>query len=293
MKQTRPETLPSHHSHTPRASPSHAAVVAARMRIRPQSRVSILNTLYVGELARLATMAQYGSLYGGAVSPVLSGRSTAGRVAGHRHAFYLPTDEDGDGVLDHLTVYAVGGLDYREQSALLRVRSLWHGTLNGSRLSMQASGDRIELAFERFLLASDLRAWPRMFGPAKTWRSSTPFVLIRYPKQYRDGRAKLNEAGRQKDGPEDQLLDEWERRRVDDPTLPSICRMERLDYLTLLDGQLLSWTAFCRRRAQGGGTSSDFAFGLEIEFDEPVRQRPIALGYACHFGLGQFASVGT
>ena len=30
-----------------------------------------------------------------------------------------------------------------------------------------------------------------------------------------------------------------------------------------------------------------FGYGFEIEFAEPV-QGPIALGYGCHFGLGQF-----
>lgn len=261
------------------------------MRILPQSPVSTLNALQVGELARLAAMAHFGALNGGAVSPVLSGRATGGRVVGHRHAFYLPTDEDSDGVLDHLTVYAVGGLDYREQTALLRIRSLWHGAVYGSHSSIQAMNDRVEVAFDRYMSATDLDAWPRMFGPARIWRSSTPFVLTRYPKQYRDGRAKLNDAGLQHDGPEDQLLREWDRRRADDSTLPRICRMERLEHLSLCDGQLLSWTAFRRRRAQGGGSSSDFAFGFEIEFDGPVRRQPVALGYACHFGLGQFVGA--
>jgi len=31
-------------------------------------------------------------------------------------------------------------------------------------------------------------------------------------------------------------------------------------------------------------------FGFEVVFSEPVRG-PIALGYGCHFGLGQFVPV--
>ena len=41
---------------------------------------------------------------------MLSGKDAAGKpLKGHHHAFYVPTDEDGDGRLDHLTVWTPGG----------------------------------------------------------------------------------------------------------------------------------------------------------------------------------------
>ncbi|MFO0767833.1 MAG: hypothetical protein U0231_13835 [Nitrospiraceae bacterium] len=51
---------------------------------------------------------------------MLSGKDHQGkRLINHRHAYYLPTDEDGDGRLDHLTVYAAGGFDPDERGAAL------------------------------------------------------------------------------------------------------------------------------------------------------------------------------
>ena len=81
-------------------------------------------TLPLAEAARRALMSRYRKLmefdrYGRAVppdaerfaSPVFSGKDEQGiPIRGdHGHAFYLPTDEDGDGRLDHLTVFAQGG----------------------------------------------------------------------------------------------------------------------------------------------------------------------------------------
>ena len=52
-------------------------------------------------------------------SRILSGKSDAGVVAtGHGHAFYLPTDEDNDGRLDHLTLVASDGFGTDELRAI-------------------------------------------------------------------------------------------------------------------------------------------------------------------------------
>src|SRR5205823_2346433 len=42
----------------------------------------------------------------------------------HQHAFYLPTDEDGDGRLDHLTIFAPMGFNALELQGLGRLRRL-------------------------------------------------------------------------------------------------------------------------------------------------------------------------
>ncbi|HSW09323.1 MAG TPA: type I-U CRISPR-associated protein Csb2 [Bacillota bacterium] len=266
------------------------SIVAGRFKMDSRTALTVLDTLIVGEMARLSAMAQYGLAYGGLVSPVLSGRGAVERLQGHRHAFYFPADEDGDGFLDHLTVYALAGLGCQEQSALSNLKSLWWADGNSGRHGPGGVGGRIHLSFEGFLSAAELGACPRMFGPARMWRSCTPFVLVRYPKQHRDGRPKLNEAGRQIDGPEDQVLRDWERRRSENGTLPRIIRIKRVAHLQLANGRQIPWTAFLRRRTRGAGNSSDFAFGLELECEQPVSQYPLALGYACHYGLGHFAA---
>ena len=38
---------------------------------------------------------------------------------------------------------------------------------------------------------------------------------------------------------------------------------------------------------QGGGSNAGGAFNFELEFEEPFCG-PIALGFACHYGLGLF-----
>ncbi|MFH1699652.1 MAG: hypothetical protein ABIE07_03610 [Candidatus Zixiibacteriota bacterium] len=60
------------------------------------------------------------------VSPVFSGKHPDGKpINGHRHAFYLPTDEDGDGRLDHLLVFAAEPFNSSELAALDALRSVW------------------------------------------------------------------------------------------------------------------------------------------------------------------------
>src|SRR5207244_419852 len=62
------------------------------------------------------------------LSPILQGKDENGDPArSHIHAFYLPTDEDRDGRIDHITVYAAGRFSRDDVSALDRLRSLSFG----------------------------------------------------------------------------------------------------------------------------------------------------------------------
>src|SRR4051812_38334173 len=55
------------------------------------------------------------------LSPAFWGKDEYGRPRrGHEHAFFLPVDEDGDGRLDHLTVWAPMGFNHLERQALDR-----------------------------------------------------------------------------------------------------------------------------------------------------------------------------
>src|SRR5437764_1376605 len=52
-------------------------------------------------------------------SPALMGKTRAGvPLAGHEHAHFFVTDEDEDGRLDHLTVYAPCGFNHDDVEAL-------------------------------------------------------------------------------------------------------------------------------------------------------------------------------
>jgi CRISPR-associated protein Csb2 len=64
-------------------------------------------------------------------------------------------------------------------------------------------------------------------------------------------------------------------------------RVKKVDELQL-DGRSLAWRHFRQQRVFGEGRrGTDFGKGFEIEFAEEV-SGPIAVGYACHFGLGLF-----
>lgn len=264
--------------------PSKAAPFGVRWRLQASRPLRVEFTLHLGELARRAAMSRYGRMFGGRLSAVLSGRTETGPVRGHGYAHYLPEDEDGDGFVDHLTVFARDGLGGPE---LLALSGLEYLSWSGKSGEMGGEGGRLELKLDRHFYGGPCRLYP----PARVWRSATPFVLPRHPKRHRDGRLKLNDAGWQVEGPEEQLLREWEIRRASEPALPEITRIEQLSALPLKDGNAVHWRDFALRRIWGTARSSYLAYGLEVEFSEPVSGRPVALGYAAHFGLGRFIPV--
>ena len=100
-----------------------ATVVRFTMSGNPLPMTS--DTLRWGDLARKCAMAKYGRQNEGEKSELLSGKDEEGKpLKGHRHAFYVPTDEDVDGRLDHLTVWTPGRLSEREFRAIVSVRAL-------------------------------------------------------------------------------------------------------------------------------------------------------------------------
>lgn len=256
--------------------------VAARYALDRLPLPPVQEVLTVGEEARRAAMGRFGKRNQKAVSPILSGRGEHGPLEGHGHAFYLPSDEDGDGRIDHLTVYAPAGLGEKEQEALAGLQEIpW-----GSREQEEAR--RLRAAFLGFLNETGFeRSGMPQAVPSRYFTSATPYVLTRYPKLYRDGSPKLDGQGRQVDGPEDQVQKEWEDRRRQDPELPRLVTVHRKPRLELPGGRYVRWLTFRTRRRRGNGRSSGFVVGLTLEFEHPMGG-PLALGYGCHFGLGQF-----
>lgn len=249
--------------------------------------VSVLQTLRVGHVARRAAMSQYGKLTDGAHSWRLSGHEAKGPARqGHRHAFYLPLDDDGDGRLDHLLVFVPEGLNVTELNAVAALSYLqeavppWHLDVRLQRLLVRDEG-------------RDGVATLAACRPSTVWRSVTPFLLNRYPKRYRDGRPKWNERGEQIDGPEDQLRRELRLRPNGGEAARSVVRIERIACGLRTGGhsaQELGWDAFERQRPGARGAVRMPAYGFEVEFAEPVAG-PLALGYGNHFGLGMFRPV--
>ena len=228
------------------------------------------DTLRWGEVARRSAMSKY---YGR--SEKLSGKDTSGKpLSGHQHAFYLPTDENGDGRLDHLTVWTPGGLDEKEFRAIVSVEEL---NLGGGR-------DPVRLAYLAHGAAGDFEGVSCLFGKSKRWRSLTPYVLPRHTK-FRGPK----DEKRMVDGPEEQIRREVSLRYPKGPHLQDVEIVHNRERIEPMEsgrfGGFRPFEFFRYRR--GGGSNGGGAFNFTLEFEEPV-SGPIALGFACHYGLGLF-----
>jgi CRISPR-associated protein Csb2 len=231
----------------------------------------LTDALFLGERMRQALMAKSRGLNGSEHAlPVFSGKGADGvRLDDdHSHAFYLPSDEDSDGRIDHMTVYATQGFDKHAQQAIGKLKKLWG-----------ASGHDIYTVLIGFGQPHDYGGLAMRDGQApilaesRIWLSMTPYVLTRHPKK--NG----------KDSPSSQVARELLRRGF-----PAPDHIEQSDHSNIR-GKKLRWLEFRRLRNGGGGrVSSTLGFGFKIYFAQPVRG-PIALGYASHFGLGQFVAV--
>jgi CRISPR-associated protein Csb2 len=240
---------------------------------KPLPRVQ--ETLRVGEMTRVVAMGCYGRLNSGSVSSTLSGKVDGKPMASHQHAYYLPSDEDHDGFIDHLTVYSPVSFDEREKQALASIRTI----------PMGDAENKLQVLFLGFATKDDLIEIPHLFGPGRYWTSSTPLVLTRYPKFHSNGSPKINERGQQKDGVEDQIHREWEQVRMTNTDLPHLvnCRLE--PRLLISEQKSIRWLEFAIKRSRVKGVTSGLIYGVTLEFEEPVHG-PMAFGYSCHFGLG-------
>lgn len=276
---------------------------AARLVVQPTPTVArfildgtvlplVEDTLCVAEAARRTTMGIFRRieerrLYGGSTpegsplprSEVFSGKNADGEpLEGHRHASFLPTDEDGDGRLDHLTIVAGMGFGPGEVKALDRMRQL-----------KQDSGDPLNLV----LLAIgqlDAIAAPQMLGPATTWISATPFITTRYQKTRGVKRDPPELLGleNQRAFAQQVLVEQMVRLRQSRPDLPEPVSIEPLNAEHRMGAhrlRVIQFKRFRRKRGDDGGRRAAGAF--RIVFPTAVRG-PICLGHSCHFGLGLF-----
>jgi CRISPR-associated protein Csb2 len=233
-------------------------VYAIRFHLDAQPLPSLLRAVELGEAARDKILQRYARAEKQTPPSVLSGKDSDGRRRdGHRHAFYLATDDDLDGRLDHLVIWAPAGFDAASRRAVTGLDAL---PLDHDREA-------------RLMLLGTSGAVAQM-TPSPVWESLTPFVP---PRHLRRG-----------ERPEDQVRLEWTRRQAADPTLPELMEVEFLDRCTLHGGRTLHWLDFRPRwLRRGSPPPSNVAWGFRLHFADPVAG-PIALGYGCHYGLGQF-----
>jgi len=224
----------------------------------------VIETLSIGELTRRFLQGIYGRQNENAWSEVLGGKTNDGKpLKGHKHVFCLAADEDLDGRLDHVTLYAPDGFGTDEQRAMSALR----------RLRQVGGKPDLGVVMTGLGMVDDYRGL-KLLGPAKRWRSVSPFVPVRH--------AKIR-GGKLMESPEAQLALELQRRG-----LPTPVEVRSVPSLTLKDGRSVRWLEFRTERLTGQGRrGSGTGYGFEVEFAEPLRG-PLALGYGCHFGLGLF-----
>lgn len=126
---------------------------------------------------------------------------------------------------------------------------------------------------------------------SRVWISRTPFVLPRHLKIKGEERIspELIEAARKRE-----LINTLRRELMNREQFRHVYESVEIEPLltrssgTRLGGTDTPWLKFGRIRAKGGGSIADSqGYGFRLSFSEPV-SGPIALGYGCHFGLGQF-----
>lgn len=258
---------------------------------------SVTDTIRVAENARRALMGLCGKLteQNGirGKSATLSGKSEEGeRLTDHTHAYYLPTDEDDDGRLDHLTIYAqqgFGDAELRAAQKLLELRSRDREE-SGHPLRTLLLGWGLEKEFHPGPLAS-----------SKIWLSATPYIATRHPKT----RGKAKWLGTPADFLLEDLKEEiarWCKLHNLSPDAVSISPILDANGVFRLPDPLdatgrphpnrllrpLQFHRFRQKRNDDGGRRLSGFF--RIEFPQSI-QGPIALGHSSHFGLGLFTPI--
>lgn len=285
-----------------RASIESPRIQVARYALDSSVLPLVTETLALGELTRRALIRLYTDArgraqYGGdwsrdrhraglqpvAPSRVILGKDEASQpLRGNRHAYFLATDEDGDGRLDHLTIYAADGFDRDELGAIDRLRELRSARVEDERHPLR-------LLLLGLGTLDQLRAGP--LGLSREWISATPYVAARYAKTR--GRDRIDLADPRATAKflaEDigaQLL-------AVRPDLAAEngegARIEPVWDDNLVFRVATRWRPIQFRRVRHGRADDGdrrLAGAFRITFPSPV-PGPILLGHSSHFGLGLF-----
>jgi CRISPR-associated protein Csb2 len=243
----------------------------------------VTDTLPVAEAARRALMSLHGRITerDGILgrSCVLSGKDAQGQpLAGHRHAYYLPTDEDGDGRLDQLTIFARGGFDAGERRAFDRL------------LRLRTGRDAEEKHELRLLLLGMGSLDNESAGPLATstvWESATPYIATRYAKTRGRHRRDLRRPSDRADFLLEDLREQVRQVLGLDPRAAHMEAVADEHGAFRVRGRWrpIEFKRYRSKRSDDGGDRLAGAF--RIRFERPMTG-PIALGHSAHFGMGLF-----
>lgn len=212
----------------------------------------------------------------------MSGKDENGEpLTGHCHAYYLPSDEDGDGRIDHLTIVARDGFDADEMQAMDRLREIRPWGRDNASHPMRV----LMLGFGRL---DEYR--PPPVKPSRQWVSATPYIATRHAKTRGPRKVDLR-------SPDEcaafLIADLREQLHAVRPDLAEAMTCMCIEPLP--DNKVARrWRPiqFKRSRAKhGDGAGRRLAGAFRIDFRQPVAG-PIALGHSSHFGMGLFLPDG-
>lgn len=244
-------TVPHDGAGSGEEAPLQERPTLAVMRLQGGHRPAITEAASIGTSLRSALLGRYGRAHDGASSGVLSGHSGDGpRRDQHRHAHYFALTEADGRRIDRIGVWAPEGLGPAEVGAIAGLAQLRRRGEDPLSVALTALGD-----------AGEMRL-PELLGPARTWRSLTPFGLVRHPKR---------RAGRLLDTPQEQVRSEIAHRGL---PAPVEVRLEAG-----------SWHRFRSAKAGSSRLQQARVTGVVVTFAEPIRG-PLMLGALSHYGLG-------
>jgi CRISPR-associated protein Csb2 len=210
----------------------------------------------------------------------------------HGHAYYLPTDEDGDGRLDHITVVSSNGFTRKELCALDRLRYIKRtAELPELRVLMMGYG-----ALDEFI--------PFPLKPSRTWVSATPFMVTRCLKKRgkkRDPRELFSDPARFVETVLREELQRFCEHRVEmknwgeeQIVIEPLVDENGVFYITPhswqrhASSQPLRPIQFKRyRQKKGDDGGKRYSGSFILTFPEAIRG-PVVLGHSSHFGMGLF-----
>jgi CRISPR-associated protein Csb2 len=250
-----------------RVPPVSAMLLALATPSRNDSALpTIARALPQAELLHQSLVSQAGG--GGWVDcPEFTGQDAYGqRLTGHRHAYLLPIDLDGDGRLDHILIHVKSGMGEVAQRAVQGLRRTWQKGGTDLNISLAGSGELDALRQLPESLHSGVERLLGARGGSRTWISQSPFVPPRF----------LKAAGR------NCLVGQVQAELASHGH--STAEVELLPW----DDQTLALRHAVRiRRGRASSPPVDCGFAIRLTFSDPVTG-PICLGYGSHFGLGLF-----
>lgn len=302
-----------------RRPPDRSYYTVARYLLAGRPLPRIEDAVRIGELMRLAALSRFGwepdprnGRRRPLAPPDISGRGADNaplRDAHHSHAFWLPEDADGDGLIDHVCVYLASGFDTRTRAALDQLTRLWarsgiaqnRGTAQNRDGGEDHGGREWRLALEGFGKCGDFADSSALLRHTRVWRSVTPFLPTGHLKRTSDAsRARqVLDDGQSITGPLAEATGYPRevrrlalRRRLTAPSQADRIQVDLLPWMEV-HGARRRPIQFHRFRSRGQEAMTDTRSAmLRIRFASPI-SGPVALGYGCHFGLGLFAASDT